>query len=140
MIFLSVSNKFIFVNESHSLNFFASSFHLLYISLVFQATEVDANIKDCTANSSTTAHNGHTAIGDSVGVTILTYIYNSRKYALGGYLKFVTSRLAVMIDMRDILRELLVIRPSLATDENFLMVKGVVDSFGDIYISILFER
>lgn len=69
-----------------------------------------------------------------------TYIYNSRKYALGGYLKFVTSRLAVMIDMRDILRELLAIRPSLATDENFLMVKGVVDSFGDIYISILFER
>ena len=59
---------------------------------------------------------------------------------MGGYLKFVQSRLAVLIDMRDILRELLVIRPSLATDENFLMAKGVVDSFGDIYVSILFER
>ena len=55
-------------------------------------------------------------------------------------MKFVSTRLAVMIDMRDILRELLVIRPSLATDENFLMVKGVVDSFGDIYMSVLFER
>jgi hypothetical protein len=69
-----------------------------------------------------------------------TYIYNNREYAMGGYLKFVQSRLAVLIDMRDILRELLVVRPSLATDENFLMVKGVVDSFGDIYVSVLFSR
>lgn len=69
-----------------------------------------------------------------------TYIYNNRSYAVGGYLKFVSSRLAVLVDMRDILRELLVIRPSLATDENFIMVKGVVDSFGDIYVSVLFSR
>lgn len=69
-----------------------------------------------------------------------TYIYNNREYAMGGYLKFVSSRLAVLIDMRDILRELLAVRPSLATDENFIMVKGVVDSFGDIYVSVLFNR
>ena len=69
-----------------------------------------------------------------------TYIYNGRKYAMGGYLRLVSSRLAVLIDMRDILRELLAVRPSLATDENFLMVKGVVDSFGDIYVSVLFSR
>lgn len=69
-----------------------------------------------------------------------TYVYNSRTYAMGGYLRVISSRLAVMIDMRDILRELLVVCPSLATDENFLMVKGVVDSFGDIYLSVLFER
>lgn len=69
-----------------------------------------------------------------------TYIYDNRSYAVGGYLKFVSSRLAVMIDMRDILRELLVVRPSLATDENFIMIKGVVDSFGDIYLSVLFSR
>lgn len=69
-----------------------------------------------------------------------TYVYDTRKYAVGGYLKFVSSRLAVLIDMRDILREILVLRPSLATDENFLMIKGVVDSFGDIYLSVLFNR
>ena len=69
-----------------------------------------------------------------------TYIYNNREYAMGGYLRFVSSRLAVLIDMRDILRELLAVRPSLATDENFIMVKGVVDSFGDIYVSVLFSR
>lgn len=69
-----------------------------------------------------------------------TYIYNNREYAMGGYLRFVSSRLVVLIDMRDILRELLAVRPSLATDENFIMVKGVVDSFGDIYVSVLFNR
>ena len=69
-----------------------------------------------------------------------TYIYNNRTYSVSGYLKPVSTRIAVLIDMRDILRELLVIRPNLATDENFLMVKGVVDSFGDIYLSILFNR
>ena len=69
-----------------------------------------------------------------------TYIYNNRTYSVTGYLKPISTRIAVLIDMRDILRELLVIRPNLATDENFLMVKGVVDSFGDIYLSILFNR
>lgn len=69
-----------------------------------------------------------------------TYIYNNRTYSVTGYLKPISTRIAVLIDMRDILRELLVIRPNLATDENFLMVKGVVDSFGDIYLSILFAR
>lgn len=69
-----------------------------------------------------------------------TYIYNNRKYSVSGYVKPVSTRIAVLVDMRDILRELLVIRPSLATDENFAMIRGVVDSFGDIYLSVLFNR
>lgn len=69
-----------------------------------------------------------------------SYIYNNHTYKVSGYFKTVSSRIAVLIDMRDILRELAVIRPSLAKDENFLMIKGVVDSFGDIYLSVLFNR
>ncbi len=69
-----------------------------------------------------------------------TYTYNNHTYKVSGYLKTVSSRIAVLIDMRDILRELAVIRPSLAKDENFIMIKSVVDSFGDIYLSVLFGR
>jgi hypothetical protein len=69
-----------------------------------------------------------------------SYLYNKHTYAVSGYLKPISSRIAVLVDMRDILRELTIVRPSLATDENFLLIKGVVDSFGDIYLSILFSR
>ena len=69
-----------------------------------------------------------------------SYDYKGHTYALSGYLKPVSSRIAVLVDMRDILRELMVIRPSLASDDNFLLIKGVVDSFGDIYLSVLFNR
>lgn len=69
-----------------------------------------------------------------------SYEYNNHTYALSGYLKSVSTRIAILIDMRDVLRELTTIRPSLATDENFLLIKGVVDSFGDIYLSVLFNR
>lgn len=69
-----------------------------------------------------------------------SYTYNNHTYKVSGYLKTVSSRIAVLIDMRDILRELAVIRPSLAKDENFIMIKSVVDSFGDIYLSVLFGR
>ena len=69
-----------------------------------------------------------------------SYTYDNHTYKVSGYLKTVSSRIAVLIDMRDILRELAIIRPSLAKDENFLMIKGVVDSFGDIYLSVLFNR
>ena len=69
-----------------------------------------------------------------------SYLYNNHTYAVSGYIKTISSRIAVLVDMRDILRELAVVRPSLATDENFLMIKGVVESFGDIYLSVLFSR
>ena len=69
-----------------------------------------------------------------------SYTYENHTYSVSGYIKMVSSRFAILIDMRDILRELLIIRPSLARDENFLMIKGGVEGFGDIYLSVLFQR
>ncbi len=69
-----------------------------------------------------------------------SYDYDNHTYKVSGYIKPVSSRIAVLIDMKDVLREIVVLRPALAKDENFLMVKGVVDSFGDIYLSVLFNR
>lgn len=69
-----------------------------------------------------------------------SYAYDNHTYKVSGYIKTVSSRIAVLIDMKDVLREIVVLRPSLAKDENFLMIKGVVDSFGDIYLSVLFNR
>ena len=69
-----------------------------------------------------------------------SYVYDNHTYSGSGYVKLSSSRLMVLIDMRDVLRELAVMSPSLAKDENFLLVKSVVDSFGDIYLSVLFQR
>lgn len=69
-----------------------------------------------------------------------SYTYNNHTYKVSGYIKTVSSRIALLINMKDILREVLFLRPSLAQDEDFLMIKGVVDSFGDIYLSVLFNR
>ena len=69
-----------------------------------------------------------------------SYAYDNHTYKVSGYIKTVSSRIAVLIDMKDVLREIVVLRPSLAKDENFLMIKSVVDSFGDIYLSVLFKR
>ena len=69
-----------------------------------------------------------------------SHLYNDHTYAVSGYLKSVSSRIALLIDMTDILRELVVIQPSLANDDNYLAMKSVVESFGDIYLSILFTR
>lgn len=85
-------------------------------------------------------YEGNYSYSPSTAKVKASYTYNNHTYNVSGYFKTVSSRIAVLIDMRDILRELLVIRPSLATDENFLMIKGVVDSFGDIYLSVLFNR
>ena len=50
----------------------------------------------------------------------------------------ITSR--ILLGMRDVLREITVLSPDLAKDENFLMVKGVVDSFSDLYLSVLLTK
>lgn len=87
-----------------------------------------------------TVYDGNYTYDQATAKVKASYVYNSHTYKVSGYLKPVSSRVAVLIDMRDILRELLILRPSLASDENFLMVKGVVDAFGDIYLSVLFGR
>lgn len=69
-----------------------------------------------------------------------SYVIDNHTYNISGYLKLSSSRLMVLIDIRDVLRELTYLSPKLANDENFLMVKGVVDSFGDIYLSVLFQK
>lgn len=68
-----------------------------------------------------------------------TYVYDNHTYKVSGYLKMVKSRLCVLVNMRDILRELMVYYPSLANDENYILIKSIVDSFGDLYLSILFK-
>lgn len=69
-----------------------------------------------------------------------SYQHTSHTYKVSGYLKLSSSRLMVLIDMRDVLREITVLSPDLAKDENFLMVKGVVDSFSDLYLSVLLTK
>ena len=69
-----------------------------------------------------------------------SYKHDNHTYNVSGYLKLSSSRLMVLVDMRDVLRELTYMSPKLANDQNFLMVKGIVDSFSDIYLSVLFTK
>ena len=68
-----------------------------------------------------------------------TCVYDNHTYTATGYFKLVKSRLCVLVNMRDILRELVAYYPSLANDENFIVIKSVVDSFGDLYLNVLFK-
>lgn len=69
-----------------------------------------------------------------------SYKHDSHTYKVSGYLKLSQSRLLALIDMRDVLREIVVISPKLANDENFLVIKGIVDSFSDLYLSVLLTK
>ena len=69
-----------------------------------------------------------------------SYKHDNHTYNVSGYVKLSSSRLMVLVDMRDVLRELIYMDPKLANDQNFLMVKGIVDSFSDIYLSVLFTK
>jgi hypothetical protein len=45
-----------------------------------------------------------------------------------------------MIDARDVLKMLIKNYPELATDQTYIMAQGVLQSFGDIYLTIVFIR
>jgi hypothetical protein len=73
------------------------------------------------------------------GVTLSTVI-DGETYNAKGYLRIVSERLLVMIDARDVLKMLIKNYPELATDQTYIMAQGVLQSFGDIYLTIVFIR
>ena len=73
------------------------------------------------------------------GMTLSTVI-NGETYNAKGYLRIVSERLLVMIDARDVLKMLVKNYPELATDQTYIMAQGVLQSFGDIYLTIVFIR
>ena len=69
-----------------------------------------------------------------------TFDYLGTEYSARGYLKLPNCRLVVMIDALDVLNTLAA-TSDLATDDTFLMVKGVVEGLGGgVFLSVLFER
>lgn len=73
------------------------------------------------------------------GMTLSTVI-DGETYNAKGYLRIVSERLLVMIDARDVLKMLIKNYPELATDQTYIMAQGVLQSFGDIYLTIVFIR
>ena len=71
------------------------------------------------------------------GMTLSTVI-DGETYNAKGYLRIVSERLLVMIDARDVLKMLIKNYPELATDQTYIMAQGVLQSFGDIYLTIVF--
>lgn len=73
------------------------------------------------------------------GMTLSTVI-DGETYNAKGYLRIVSERLLVMIDARDVLKMLIKNYPELTTDQTYIMAQGVLQSFGDIYLTIVFIR
>lgn len=73
------------------------------------------------------------------GMTLSTVI-DGETYNAKGYLRIVSERLLVMIDARDVLKMLVKNYPELSTDQTYIMAQGVLQSFGDIYLTIVFIR
>jgi hypothetical protein len=65
---------------------------------------------------------------------------DGKKYSADGYLRIVSDRLLVMVDARDVLKILIQSYPELATDQTYITAQGVLQSFGDVYLSIIFVR
>lgn len=66
--------------------------------------------------------------------------YDGKSYRADGYVKIVGGRLIVMVDAMDVLKEILKASPELATDQTVITTKALLESFGDVYISVMWVR
>lgn len=83
---------------------------------------------------------GRYSYDDDTAQTTVSMCSGSTEYSVDGYVKFISGRLVVMIDIKDLLREVVKSDPTLATNETFIMLRSVLDSFGDTYLSVMFTR
>lgn len=69
-----------------------------------------------------------------------TFTYGQDEYSASGYLKMPNGRLVVMVNAQDVL-DALAETSNLAADQNYMMVRSLVDGLGGgVYLSVLFER
>lgn len=66
----------------------------------------------------------------------LTAVADDQSVHCSGYFKFVGEDLVVMINAKDAIDAFVTILPEASTDSTFTMIKGAVDSFPGIYISM----
>ena len=76
---------------------------------------------------------------DTAVVNVMTSV-NNVVYKAKGYVRMVNGNLVVMIDARDVINLIEQASPELAKDQTFLTAKGVLQGFGDVYLSTLFVR
>ena len=77
---------------------------------------------------------------ESDASVVIKGIYDGTSYRTDGYVKIVGGRLIVMVDAMDVLKEILKASPELATDQTVITTKALLESFGDVYISVMWVR
>ena len=77
---------------------------------------------------------------ESDASVVIKGIYDGTSYRADGYVKIVGGRLIVMVDAMDVLKEILKASPELATDQTVITTKALLESFGDVYISVMWVR
>lgn len=87
-----------------------------------------------------TIQEGRFTYDESDASVVISSEYGGNKYSSDGYVKIVNDRLIVMVDARDVMSEVLRTSPELATNQSVATMKTLLDSFGDVYVSVMFER
>lgn len=77
---------------------------------------------------------------ESDASVVIKSTYDGKSYRADGYVKIVGGRLIVMVDALDVLKEILKASPELATDQTVITTKALLESFGDVYISVMWVR
>lgn len=77
---------------------------------------------------------------ESDASVVIKGTYDGTSYRADGYVKIVGGRLIVMVDAMDVLKEILNASPELATDQTVITTKALLESFGDVYISVMWVR
>lgn len=77
---------------------------------------------------------------ESDASVVIKGTYDGTSYRADGYVKIVGGRLIVMVDAMDVLKEILKASPELATDQTVITTKALLESFGDVYISVMWVR
>lgn len=77
---------------------------------------------------------------ESDASVVIKGTYDGTSYRADGYVKIVGGRLIVMVDAMDVLKEILKASPELATDQMVITTKTLLESFGDVYISVMWVR
>lgn len=86
------------------------------------------------------ALDGEYKYNEAKGRVEFSVLVNKTKYPCGGFFKLKGDNLVVMIDARDIFSIYLAESPQYSNDQTAISIKGVLDSFPGVFISLEFSK
>ncbi len=97
------------------------------------------NGKGCVSHNGYKMEGTYTYTRSTAGVSLSTTL-DGKTYSVGGYVRYSSDTLTVLLDARQLLKTMISVMPELRQDQNIVLIDTLIRDLGDVFVVCKFHR